>query len=294
MYRLAHRKSFVMHESIPAEPGSVEKGRESDFVKPLRKICTLVVAYAIVSPCWASLVFFRTIPPEGTWAEWQIKSDQASPDNVAKIRLTAGKVIEREQRRYQILELAGVFEAGEKPFKLKASYEVGLDGLKEKGYPSGDAHILTAYKETDGEMQAIKAGDPMLALYEVMFCMLSDVRIDSQTVRLSDPEGLRKCEFKLLKAKVNTKHAGSGQAPTSNFEAWTSDEVPFGVAKWVMKTKLPMDRIGEHIVVVQTATLIDSGDAASATTKPSDKTPPTTSTASSGESSPRSSGSTAR
>jgi hypothetical protein len=242
------------------------------------RMVALIVLTCTVAPSHAFTVFFRSMPAEGTWAEWKVEANLGgfSPGVTPKIRLVAGKVVQREQHRYQSLEFSGVWEEDSKPYKLKASYEIDLDRLEKNGHPSGAARLVTAYKDVDGEMRELEPGDPLLALYEGVVMSLSDVRIDPQAVRLDDPEILRKCEFNVLKAKLHIPACGGEKARTGNFKAWIGDDVPFGVAKWVMKRKISMGGIGRSTVAVETATLVDFGKSVTATTKPADKTLPTT------------------
>jgi hypothetical protein len=208
----------------------------------------------------ASMMFIRSVPEEGVWAEWKIESELTSAGVAPRMRLTAGNTFERDGRRFQNIELTGVWEDGGKPVDLKARYEVDLSRLKKGGVPEDAVRVVTAYKKEADDFKEIAPDDPYMAAYRVMFFQLRDVAIQEETVHIAEPASLRGYDLRILTAEANTRHWGSGQAPRSKFKAWVGDEVPFGAAKW--ETTTVFRASGETVTITITATLEKHGKGA--------------------------------
>jgi hypothetical protein len=204
----------------------------------------------------ASMVFFRSVPVEGVWAEWTIESNLQSEGVQLRVRLTAGGVVERDGQRCQEISLIGTWEDDGKPVPINARYEVDLEKLKKAGFPRGATRLIAAYKKNGETLQKIGEDDPLRVFYECILLRLGSSSVAKETVKLNTPAHLEKYDLHVLSAKTDTPHLGNaGRA--SSFTAWVAEEVPFGVAKWQMKTQVGFGRDGTEIEM--TATLTSTG-----------------------------------
>jgi hypothetical protein len=233
-------------------------------------LCLFVLG-VFASRAEASLAFLRSMPSEGTWAEWKIECPGLySPDIETKIRLTAGPVIEREGKRFQTLDVSGMWIQVDEPAPLKARYEVDLDRLQKDGHARAAARVLEAWFPEKTGLRKLSANDREMMVYRVMMIAISDANAADTPVGLKE-EPAANYELRLLQGKASTGHWGDGDVPKSQFKAWIGDKVPFGVAKWEITTKMG----GEHFTM--TSTLKATGRAAptttqSTTTRPAVKT----------------------
>jgi len=250
----------------------VKANLEDTHMKRGHLIAGALVMVCAAAPGKASMAFFRSMPDEGTWAEWRLESSIPFSKGVEpKVRLEAGKVTERDGRRLQVLEFSGTWEDDGKPVKFKGTYEVDLATLEKNGCPHGAVRRVQAYGESQGELKPLDAKDPRIAMYDCAMIELTSIAIEPDSVHLSEPARLKAFDLRLLKAKAKTPFFGEGDAPLSDFQAWVGAAVPFGVAKWTMTTTFAGDA---PTVVKLTATLVDSGRACSAPTQPADKARP--------------------
>ncbi len=139
---------------------------EDTHMKTGHLIAGALVMVCAAAPGKASMAFFRSMPDEGTWAEWRLESTLPFSKGVEpKVRLEAGKLTERDGRRLQVLEFSSTWEDDGKPVKLKATYEVDLATLEKNGYPHGAARLVQAYGESQGALKPLDAKDPRIAVW---------------------------------------------------------------------------------------------------------------------------------